>query len=80
MNITSSLDGGGGDDLGFGGHVFEDGSEVTNGTLAKNLTNIWFSVKSNNSELADCSQNILFDEIKVSLDLAFLDNVFVLLF
>ena len=67
MNITSSLDVGGGEDLGFGGGVaFEDGSEATNGTLAKNLTNIWFSMKSNNSELADCSQNILMDEIKVS--------------
>jgi hypothetical protein len=65
MNFTSSMDGGGGD------MAFEDGSEVTNGTLARNLTNIWFSVKSNNSEFADCSQNILMDEIKVSFYLPF---------
>ena len=40
--------------------------DVINGTAASNVSNIYFSVKSNNSEFADCSQTILMDEIKVS--------------
>ena len=62
MNITTALDAVGGVDLGFG----MDLEETSNLTLARNLTSIYFAVKSNNSELADCSQNILMDEIKVS--------------
>ena len=40
--------------------------DVINGTAASNASSIYFSVKSNNSEFADCSQTILMDEIKVS--------------
>jgi hypothetical protein len=53
MNLTASMDGG-----------FED--DLTNDTAASNLTSLYFSVKSNNSELADCSQTILMEEIKVA--------------
>ena len=44
--------------------VLED---VIYGTMASNFTNIYFSIKSNNSEIADCSQTILMDEIKVNI-------------
>ena len=71
MNITTPLDAVGGVDLGFGMDL-EDGHETSNLTLAKNLTSIYFSVKSNNSELADCSQNIFMDEIKV---MAYLETI-----
>ena len=71
MNTTTPLDAVGGVDLGFGMDL-EDGHETSNLTLAKNLTSIYFSVKSNNSELADCSQNIFMDEIKV---MAYLETI-----
>ena len=65
MNTTTVLDAVRGEELGFGMGL-DQGSETSNLTLAKNLTSIYFSVKSNNSELSDCSQNILMDEIKVT--------------
>ena len=64
MNNTAALDVVVGEDLGFG-MALEDGNETVNQRMAKNFTSIYFSMKSNNSELADCSQTILMEEIKV---------------
>jgi hypothetical protein len=59
MNITTVLDA---EDVNFG-MALED--ESANVTVGKNLSSIYFSVKSNISGLEDCSQTILMEEIKV---------------
>jgi len=59
MNLTANMDV-------SGDGLFENLQPVEE-TMRSNMS-IYYSIKSNNSDLADCSQTILMDEIKVRVE------------